>query len=773
MGYLVQATRAAQLLIGGQDYTSSLIEFQVSDSGAFKKGLMTTTGTLVLGQRPGGPEIEDYDRNLFKRGVVVTLDMTEPGGSVYRHPRGYLFVISTSYNVEAEQLEVEIGCRLSLAYLTDNARGILPLVPIPLDPAQQTVENCSASFASAGMVLYQSNQGPLVSRKFFSNDSSAGVEAGEWVSVLGQTALSVSPLATGGAIPDKVKLSYQVPQSLIAGDNLGAVDTTTETSQYFVNYPATIWKRNPDPTPTGERLVPEGSQVAPFQWTPPSTSDCGNTPLPPTTIPSPPGQIRYRTEYYYLCSDTWTTDRANEYLPATRVSVSETTYGGPGGQVSYTLQTITGPEIEANSGYFADYYAFCVTTYGAACSPQGSCPYYGMDRHLLSKQETFYEYGANANELVRTVQDTYQTILSAYTPADYRSGVQNGIPQNFATGLSAADGLYRQSRVVTEYYQEDNANVQLTTTYTSITSRGVGPNTGSSIDALQGIKTSVKRKSTTTTTLDVRPDIVNTATTATTERSTELILSLASSVSPPFEADNYTLEESVPVPLLSTDGLTRAGWLADYSEYLTRFIKGDLYGQQIAESMRSEIVTGWYPGMPFRYADTANNRILAMRMDACSWGVTQDEAIVVINGIWLGFSSGTLEVGSNLVGNSIPDMVRPTPGNPATPTPPTTPDAPPSVSDDVVGESFEFIVSVDLNLSSSVFTYFEGGVTRPNPTDLNALVEQAVVPYCTGFIVATGGLLATDGTGAIPVDYNGSIVTEAATVINSDLFATP
>lgn len=763
MGYLVQKTRAAQLLIGGQDYTSSLASFQVSDSGAFKKGLMTTSGTLLLGQRPGGVDIEDYDRNTFKRGTLVTLDITEPGGVAYRHPRGYLYVISTSYNVEAEQLEVEVGCRLSLAYLTDDASSIFPLVPIHLDPAQKTVENCSAAFASAGMVLYQNNQGSLVSRKFFSGDSSSGVAAGAWVSVLGESALAVSPLAAGGAIPDKINLSYQVPDGPLAEDGLGKVDTTIEISQYFINYPATIWKRNPNPTPTGEGQLPDTIQVNQQEIS--STSGCGNTPDPPTIITETeviPGE----TYTFLVCNDEWTTDRTNEYLPVTRVSTSSTTYGAPGAQVSYTLQTVEGPEIEANSSYFADWYAFCVATYGFVCNPQGNCPYYGMDTQLLSKQETFYEYGEEANELVRTVQDTYQTILSAYTADDYRSGVTNGVPQSFQQGLSAASGMYRQSRVITEYYTEGSSNVQLTTTYTSITSRGVGPNSGASLDALDGIKTSVRRESTTTTTLDVRPDTVNTATTSTTEETRVLILNTNSYVTPPSEAADYILEEGVPMPLLSENKGQISGWVADYSEYLKRFVKGDLYGLQIAESMRSEIVANWYPGMPFRYADTSNNKISAMRMDACAWGVTQDEAIVVTNGIWLGFSSGTLNLGSNLVGNSRPDM------SGSTPTPPPGPALPPSIDDDLVGESFEFVVNVELNLSSSVFTYTEGGVSKPNPTDLSALLEQTIVPYCTGFIVATGGLLATDGTGSIPVEYNGSIVTEAATVVNADLFAT-
>ena len=691
MGYLVQKTRAAQLLIGGQDYTSSLVEWSVSDAGAFKKGLMTTQGSLILGQRPGGADIQDYNRNAFKRGTVVTLDMENGDGTTYRHPRGYLYVIGVAYETESEQLVVELGCRLSLAYLTDNADAILPLVPIHLDPAQQTVQNCSASFASAGMVLYQDNQGALVSRKFFGTDSTAGIEAGEWVSVLGESTLAVTPLAGASAIPDEIDLAYQVPEGVLADDNLGLIETTRETSNYFFNYPATIWVRNPNPVPTGERQLPDKVTTSPGSPGRPA-SGCGQVPTPPR-----PGNVTITpggTENYYLCSDRWTTDRTNVYLPATRVAISTTTYGGPAAQVSRTEQVVYGPEVEANPGYFADKYAYCVSTYGYACNPQGSCPYYGLGTRMLQKQVTSYFYGAEANELVKTVQDTYDTILSAYTTDEYRSGITNGQPQDFNGDLTAGP-MYRSQRVVTDYYQEDNTNVQLTTTYTSVASRGVGPSSGKSLDALQGIITTVKRESTTTTTLDIRPDTVNSSTTSTTEQKTIIPLDPNTYISPPSEAGKYVLEESIPVPLLSEDIDEIKGWVNDYANYLKRFVKGDTYGLQIAESMRPEIVENWYPGMPFRYADTANDVISAMRMDACSWGVTQNEALVVTNGVWNGFSSGTLQLGSNLVGNSKPDMTRPTPENPnpiPNPTPPTPVSGPPEIINVVVGESFSFIV---------------------------------------------------------------------------------
>lgn len=754
MSYLVQKTRVAQLLIGGVDYTSSLIEWSVSDSGAYKQGLITTSGTLVLGQRPGQSDIQDYDRNLFKRGTVVTLDVSEPGSSSYRHPRGYLYVVGTSYQVEAERLVVDIACKLSLAFLTDNVDEILPLIPIPLDPAQRRVENCSASFASAGMVLYQDNQGALQSRKFFGTDSTAGIEPGEWTSILGTTALSVSPLANSGAIPDKINLSYQVPSGLLAGDNTGKVDTVTEVSNYFLNYPATVWVRVPDPTPSGERAIPE--ETTPSPPSPPSPpSACGTIPTPPDGGGGP------STEQYYLCSDLWTTGRETVYVPAVRTTVSTTTYGAPGGQASYALQTIYGPALEANASYFADYYAFCQNTYGYDCNPGGNCPYYGLEAALLGYTETFYEYG-EANELVRTIVDTYQMRLSAANADDYRAGQRNGFPVNFDTSLASDVTMYRVSRVVTETFQEDNVNVALTTAYTSMTSRGVGIKSGASLDALNGIITTTRRESVTTTTLDIRPDSVNPPSTSTDQKSTEILLVNDGYITPPNEAADYVFEDSIPTPFLSEDENEINGWLNDYVEYAKRFVQGDLYGLQIAESLRSGIVDGWYPGMPFYYADLANNTISAMRMDACTWGATPEEALVVTNGIWLGFVNGTLSLGNNLVGNSRPDLD----GN--SPNPPSPPDDDPDVNDPEPRNDLRFRVDLNTALEVSVT---QQGPFEPNPTDFDALQELALVPYMLGFTVATGGLLETDGTGGIPVEYNGSLVTENATVLNGDLFA--
>ena len=276
MSYIVNQARVHSLTIGGVDYTSALTSWVASDASANNNGFITTSGSLVLGAYSGGPDVEDYDRNDFKRGVPVVLTMANPDGTTYRHPRGLLYIISTSYSVENESLNVEIGCRLALAQIMDDPSTTVDLSPIPLDPAQKQLSNISAAFATAGKYLYQDNQGNLVSGTFFDGDSEAGVAPGVWTSILGVTALSASPLAGTGAIPDKINLSYSVPQGTVANDQKGKIDTTTTTSYYWVDYPASLSVR------VGDGNLNNAGGTNPGDQPPgPSNDPCGNTPSDP------------------------------------------------------------------------------------------------------------------------------------------------------------------------------------------------------------------------------------------------------------------------------------------------------------------------------------------------------------------------------------------------------------------------------------------------------------------------------------------------------------
>ena len=759
MAYLNNGSRLASLTIGGIDYTSSLDEFVVSDSSANKNGIISTSGSIRLRSYGESPQMEDYDRDNFRRGTIVLLDVTLPDGTVVRHPRGYLYVISTSYVPEEDALLVEVGCRLTLVALSEDISAILPLVPIPLDPAQRTYQNVAASFASAGQYIYQDNQGALQVAEFFEGDNTSSVAPGEWVSVLGVTALQASPLAGAGAIPDQVNLSYQVPSDALVSDQKGRIEETVTESYYYTQYPSIIYTRKK----TEETTEPTPTPPAPKPAPSPTPSGCGNTPPPPSTeieSPTPPGGGEVVS-----CSDQYETRQQATFVPAYRRELNRTVYNGPSGQVSYMYSEVNGPAIQANGQYYSDKYAYCRYVYASQCVPNGACPMDGLNNQLLQYEEQYNYYGS-ANELVRTVKDTWQTKLSGAQPSDWRAGIADGVASSFTT--IASTPMYRAQRVETVYKYGANQTTQETTTYTSITSRQSGISGSASIDALSGIKTFQKRFSTTISANPIAPDIVNTVTTATSERESTILLFSNRYLQPPSESGPYVVDEQIPVPIL-IENETQINSIVDtYSQYLSFFIKGDAFGMQVSEVLRDDIITGWRPGMPFRYCDPRKGKILAMRMDGCSWGVDSNEAVVSTNGIFLGISNGTLTIPRNLVGDSRPDMGGGT-------LPPSPVDGPPTVSGETVVDQGDYAWVVNVNIAASAAMNFwgESGILTqlPSAEDSQFTVRPYVTVWCSGVIVSPGDLLATNGNGSIPLEYLGSLVVDGATIIDSDVFA--
>jgi hypothetical protein len=384
-----------------------------------------------------------------------------------------------------------------------------------------------------------------------------------------------------------------------------------------------------------------------------------------------------------------------------------------------------------------------------------------MDEIELGHTETLNYYG-NANELVRTVQDVYSPTLSAAQPSDWRSGIANGAPQDFNQNLSTTE-MFRSARIDTEYYQEGNANVQKATTFTSLASRGVG--LGGKLDALEGIKTVTIRRSSTNTTVDVTPDIINSSTTDTTEKSTRIVLFTGRYKAQPEEVGPYILEEQVPVPLLFDNQSEINSAVASYENYITRFVKGDAFGLQIAEAMRPEVATGWFPGMPFRYSDPKKGKVLAFRMDATSWGVSPTESAFVTNGMWIGYSNGTITIPDNVLGNSKPNM-----GSGGSP---PSDVVPPSVDNEssVDSGSFAWNVDVFIGTNSNIVVYGNDGVLPPPMGDETVETQQTFTVFAAGAIVAPGDLLATTSGGSIPLDLAGSLIVADATVVNADLFS--
>ena len=776
MSYLVNPTRPVGLTIGNTDYINNLVSFQCSDTSSYRNGLITTTGTIILGTRDG-ESFEDYDRNDFKRGQAVHLEITFPDGTTATHPRGRLHVISTSYNPESEQVSIEVACRLALLKLIDDDDDIKQLlddqIEIPLDPAQQEYESLSSSIAAATKIAWVDSTGTIQKENYFGNDNFGEYEPGSFVSVRGVTALEVQPLAATAAIPDEIELSYSYPADQAASDQQGRVDTVTTTSKYFLNYPALNFTRKPPPGGlAGSVSLKVPPTTIPAQKT--VTSSCGNSPSRPSYSPQTTvggGSIggSFNISVPASCSAGYTTEEESIYIAAQRVEVRQTFYDGPAAQVGSTTSEITGPALEANSQYFADKYAYCVGTYANACLPNGACPLEGTQSIRLGRQITTYEYGTG-NEVVKTVTSTYRPIISAAQPSDWRSGINRGIPQDFNGSLSLTSEYLHQV-VITTYQRSNNENIQHTITYTSTATKGGG--IGANINAYAGVKTEQIRHSTSTVTQDIRPDSVNAATTQVETDVTRVQMHGKVGGYTIDEAGPYIVKESVPVPLLlnSSDQVDDA--VNAYGDYLARFIEGDARGLVIGESLRKSIATNWKPNMPFRYYDPKTGKFMAFRADACSWGVSVTGCVVAINGIWVADLLGSVSIPDNLYGNATPDM-----SGASDPTPPVNGgpivEIDPGVDDEIVtGKRFNFFVRVRWKVGATCTPSGFNGI-RPiliGRSDVN--IHYTFIAFCTGMISSPGGLVTLNNDGSLPLESNGNPIVDEQNIVTADLFETP
>jgi hypothetical protein len=758
MAYIINGARPHALTIGTTDYTSRLVNFTVSDSSAFKNGFIQTSGTLTLATKNDGTSLDDYDRNMFKRGTVVELDIDYDDGTTVRHPRGYLYILSVSYDVENEQIELEIGCELTLRRLIDNTSSLLSLAPITLDPERKTYEGISGSLATSAKYVYQDNTGTLVTKECFPDDDDFYVDTDVFESVRGVTAVSVNPLSTGPT-PDKIELQVQIPSSGDNTDRQGQSDTTTTENSYFITHPGPLWKRV-RPTKTYQEIKDYWKEQTPTpSSSTPSTTRCGgsNTNTPPANQ----GQAFGYTIVHH-CDDGFDTVEEVKYIPVKSKEVQVRTYDGPAAQVSDINTKRYAYALEVNPQYYSDRLAACFNNFGSFCNPNGNCQI-GGDSLILVEERREKNYYGEANEVVKTVRKTYTNTLTIAKAEDWRTGTLNGVPQNFNNDLSTSTMFLAQMQI-TENYQEDNAQVQKTTTYTSPASRGTGIGAGTkALDAqLSGIKTVSITKSTSTTGYSIRPDNLNSSSTITKQQSSEITLDTAG-YSGPSWSDELPIRESGLVPFLITSNPTRNTAIRKYENYLKRWYQGDAMGLQITEMLRKKIGDSWYPTRSFRYYDDKNGYFAAYRMDASSWEVTPEGCYVSTDAIYMDDLTCTPVVPDNVVGDATPNMSGGTPTAPGTPNP-----EPVATNCKVANRNKRVNVQADFRFE--VRARF-GGVFPPPATRVNVDLGVYFKVYAIGIKSQPGALVTPSGDGSLPIDQGGSVIVDNSLILDGDLFS--
>ena len=118
---LANTTSKIRLFINGKDYSNFLIEGSTSDDSAYSTNIITTKGSIVLG---GDTTILDYNKTLFPLGSRVNVYATLDNGRAAKLPRGQLYVLNSSIDINSRQTTLEVGC--SLAYLVSRESSYVP-----------------------------------------------------------------------------------------------------------------------------------------------------------------------------------------------------------------------------------------------------------------------------------------------------------------------------------------------------------------------------------------------------------------------------------------------------------------------------------------------------------------------------------------------------------------------------------------------------------------------------------------------------------------------
>ena len=427
----INTSRKSRLTINGVDESSRMVSWSANDDSLFKNGIMKTSGQVVLGTTALSQY--DYQREAYKRGQIVQMELWNETIQQWEiHPRGYLYVISTAFSAEAQQVTIEIGCRLAVWTLSDNVDAMYEYSVTELSEGQRTIQNISQGLYSSNKCIYQDNAGVIQTRDIFdlSSATDASTVPALWSTGSKTEALSAAPLA-GSELPDIIDLEYNYLGSEIFTEQ---EKTTTNTSNYDIVFNAATWAR----VGSGDEL---NSTI--------SINESYN------------GQPGAAVGAYVEVID-------QVKVPSSRTETTNEYFNGPGGQLTRSVQEVFLPGVEIKAEYFEDQYSAC--RYQAALDGDAdstSCSYMqGTSPMLSSRVITSLTYDENGTVTSRRAE-TWRPVLAAAQGFNWKSGDgAYGQPENFVE-VSLTD-LYRDTIIITDYSQnEDGDNVETITTYTS------------------------------------------------------------------------------------------------------------------------------------------------------------------------------------------------------------------------------------------------------------------------------------------------------------------
>lgn len=243
---LANATTKLVLFINEVDYSDYLVDGNISDDSVYAANIITSRGNIKLA---GDTTILDYNKTLFPIGSKVTIYATLDNGKLAKLPRGHLYVLNSSMNVEERSTTLEVGC--SLAYLseregvfTDEVAGLFSTFVSSYILDSFVIQDFDLSTLETlleieGRIIFQDRWGNIQSVEQFGSDGlGSNILEAKLTSFDKKTAISIE--AIGGAIEDipsavLVEASVEIPKQLNNDDEQSPTPPPFLTSETIRN----------------------------------------------------------------------------------------------------------------------------------------------------------------------------------------------------------------------------------------------------------------------------------------------------------------------------------------------------------------------------------------------------------------------------------------------------------------------------------------------------------------------------------------------------------
>lgn len=236
---LANTTSKIRLFINGKDYSNFLIEGSTSDDSAYSTNIITTKGSIVLG---GDTTILDYNKTLFPLGSRINIYATLDNGKAAKLPRGQLYVLNSSIDINNRQTTLEVGC--SLAYLVSRESSYVPEIRTLITSFVSStvkesfiIDDYNLSTLQTlleidGRVIFQDSWGHIQFVRLFGNDGlGSSFNFAKLTSFDKETAIAIDSI--GGAIED-------LPSAVIATAEVEVPSSSTDSNEESPNPPPFI-----------------------------------------------------------------------------------------------------------------------------------------------------------------------------------------------------------------------------------------------------------------------------------------------------------------------------------------------------------------------------------------------------------------------------------------------------------------------------------------------------------------------------------------------------